>query len=240
MKARQSNLTTIGFDADDTLWQNEHFYRLTEARFAELLGEHRRCAGRVGAAARGRQAQSEALRLRHQELHAVDDRDGGRGDGRRPCRASVIGEILSIGREMLSHPIETLPHARETLEALAGSYRLVLITKGDLFDQERKLAQSGLGELFDAVEIVSDKDVDDLPPHLLAPRRRAGAEHDGRQFAEVGRRSGDRGRKLGRLCSARTHLGGRACRRAGRSSALPAGSSISGKLAAVIAEIEGR
>ena len=58
---------------------------------------------------------------------------------------------------MLAHPVETLPHARETLEKLAGDYRIVLITKGDLFDQERKLAQSGLGELFDAVEIVSEK-----------------------------------------------------------------------------------
>ena len=58
---------------------------------------------------------------------------------------------------MVAHPVETLPHARETLEALAGAYRIVLITKGDLFDQERKLAQSGLGDLFDAVEIVSQK-----------------------------------------------------------------------------------
>ena len=76
-------------------------------------------------------------------------------DGEVP--GSVIGEILAAGREMLSHPIEPLPYARETVEKLAGSYRLVLITKGDLFDQERKLAQSGLGDLFDAVEIVSDK-----------------------------------------------------------------------------------
>ena len=76
-------------------------------------------------------------------------------EGRVP--ASVIGEILEAGRDMLAHPVETLPCARETLEALAGNFRIVLITKGDLFDQERKLAQSGLGELFDAVEIVSDK-----------------------------------------------------------------------------------
>ncbi len=76
--------------------------------------------------------------------------------------ASVIGEILGAGRAMLSHPVETLPYAREALEALAGSYRIILITKGDLFDQERKLAQSGLGELFDAVEIVSDKERGDL------------------------------------------------------------------------------
>jgi putative hydrolase of the HAD superfamily len=58
---------------------------------------------------------------------------------------------------MLSHPVETLPRVRETLEALADSFALIMITKGDLFDQERKLAQSGLGELFDAIEIVSDK-----------------------------------------------------------------------------------
>ena len=71
--------------------------------------------------------------------------------------ASVIDGILAAGREMLTHPVETLPHVRETLETLARRYRLVLITKGDLFDQERKLAASGLGELFSAVEIVSDK-----------------------------------------------------------------------------------
>ena len=64
-------------------------------------------------------------------------------EGRVP--ASVIAEILAAGREMLRHPVETLPHVRETLEALAGDYRIVLITKGDLFDQERKLAAIGPG-----------------------------------------------------------------------------------------------
>src|SRR5690606_33535694 len=71
--------------------------------------------------------------------------------------AGVIGEILAAGREMLRHPVETLPHVHDTLEQLSGDFRLVLITKGDLFDQERKLAQSGLGDFFAAVEIVSDK-----------------------------------------------------------------------------------
>jgi putative hydrolase of the HAD superfamily len=71
--------------------------------------------------------------------------------------APVIGEILAAGREMLEHPVDLLPHARATVTALAAEYRMVLITKGDLMDQERKLAQSGLGDLFDGVEIVSDK-----------------------------------------------------------------------------------
>ena len=74
--------------------------------------------------------------------------------------AAVIGEILAAGREMLRHPVETLAACpRNAGGACRLDYRIVLITKGDLFDQERKLAQSGLGELFDAVEIVSDKNV---------------------------------------------------------------------------------
>ncbi|GAA2853579.1 putative hydrolase of the HAD superfamily [Aminobacter aminovorans] len=149
-------LTTIGFDADDTLWQNEQFFRMTERHFAELLAEH-----------------GEAEQLKSRLLEAEKRNLGTYGfgikgftlsmietaievtEGRVP--ASVIEKILAAGREMLSHPIETLPHVHDTLEALAGRYRLVLITKGDLFDQERKLAQSGLGDFFNAVEIVSDK-----------------------------------------------------------------------------------
>ncbi len=149
-------LTTIGFDADDTLWQNEQFFRLTEDRFAALLAEHaerdhlterliaaeRRNVGHYGFGIKG-----FTLSMIETAIEVTE--------GRVP--AAVIGEILAAGREMLRHPIETLPHVTETLQALAGDYRLVLVTKGDLFDQERKLAQSGLGELFDAVEIVSDK-----------------------------------------------------------------------------------
>ncbi|PTL79700.1 HAD family hydrolase [Vitiosangium sp. GDMCC 1.1324] len=158
MPSRTSSLTAIGFDADDTLWQNEHFYRLTEERFAALLSEHAE-ASHVSA----RLLEAEKRNLQHYGF-------GIKGftlsmietaieitEGRVP--ASVIQQILDAGREMLSHPVETLPHVRETIQQLRGSYRLILITKGDLFDQERKLAQSGLGELFDAVEIVSDKTV---------------------------------------------------------------------------------
>ncbi len=149
-------ITTIGFDADDTLWQNERFFRLTEERFVALLGDH-------GAAAEisGRLLEAERRNLAFYGFGikgfvlsmiatAIEITDG-------TVPAAVIGEILAAGREMAAHPVETLPQARETLERLAASHRLVLITKGDLFDQERKLAQSGLGELFHGVEIVSDK-----------------------------------------------------------------------------------
>ncbi|MCM2394852.1 HAD family hydrolase [Rhizobium sp. S95] len=150
------SLAVIGFDADDTLWQNEQYYRLTEEHFRELLadfaeGEH--VSERLLEAERRNLAQygfgikGFTLSMIETALEITE--------GRAP--GTVISEILSIGRNLLSHPVETMPHARDVLEALAGEYYLVLITKGDLFDQERKLAQSGLGDYFDAVEIVSDK-----------------------------------------------------------------------------------
>ena len=77
-------------------------------------------------------------------------------DGGAP--PEVVREILAAGREMLAHPVETLPGVDEVVTELSEHYRLVLITKGDLLDQERKLAASGLGDRFAAVEIVSEKD----------------------------------------------------------------------------------
>ncbi|MDQ2065947.1 HAD family hydrolase [Xinfangfangia sp. CPCC 101601] len=149
-------LTTIGFDADDTLWQNEAYFRLTQERFADLLRDHaepqhlserlleaeRRNIGAYGFGVKG-----FTLSMIETAIEVTE--------GRVP--ASVISEILGSGRAMLDHPVELLPHARDAVEALAQSHRIVLITKGDLLHQERKLAQSGLGDLFHAVEIVSDK-----------------------------------------------------------------------------------
>jgi putative hydrolase of the HAD superfamily len=149
-------LDTVGFDADDTLWHNERFFRLTQARFAELLVDHADTAAldaRLLAAERrnlghyGFGVKGFTLSMIETAIEVTD--------GRVPN--AVIAELLAAGREMLAHPIELLPHAREAVEAVADRYRVVLITKGDLLHQERKLAQSGLGELFDAVEIVSDK-----------------------------------------------------------------------------------
>ena len=152
-------LTTIGFDADDTLWQNEQFYRLTEEHFSGLLGDYAE-----GTHISERLLEAEKRNLEHYGFGikgftlsmietALEVTDG-------RVSSSAIREIIDSGREMLRHPVEVLPQVRETLERLAGRYRLVMITKGDLFDQERKLAASGLGELFNAVEIVSDKNAD--------------------------------------------------------------------------------
>ena len=153
---KPARLTTIGFDADDTLWQNEHFFRLTERRFAELLADHAD-PDHLGArllAAEKRNLGSYGFGIKGFTLSMIETAIEVT-NGHVPAR--VIEQILAAGREMLDHPVETLPHVTDTLERLAATHRIVLITKGDLFDQERKLAQSGLGEFFDAVEIVSDK-----------------------------------------------------------------------------------
>jgi putative hydrolase of the HAD superfamily len=168
---------TIGFDADDTLWHNERFFRATEERFAELLAGH---IEGPDLRARLREAERRNLGIYGFGIKgfvlsmietAVDVTEG-----RLP--GAVVGEILAMGREMLAHPIELLPHAREAVEAAAEEGEVVLITKGDLLHQERKLAQSGLGELFDAVEIVSDK----TPATYL----RVFARHAGRRAMMVG------------------------------------------------------
>ncbi|MBB3233500.1 HAD family hydrolase [Phyllobacterium endophyticum] len=152
-----ANITTIGFDADDTLWQNEQFFRMSERHFAELLAPH---ADTTDLSSRLLEVEKRNLDLYGFGIKgftlslietAVEITNG-------QVPSSVLAEILAAGREMLRHPVETLPHVQQTLERLNEDYRLVLITKGDLFDQERKLAQSGLGEFFDAVEIVSNKD----------------------------------------------------------------------------------
>ena len=154
-----AGLEAIGFDADDTLWHNEYFYRLTQERFCDLLRDfteadhlmdrlldaERRNLGHYGFGIKG-----FVLSMIETAIEVTEER----------VPASVIRELIAAGQDMLRHPIELLPFARDAVEAMAERYRVVLITKGDLLDQERKLAQSGLGELFDAVEIVSDKTAD--------------------------------------------------------------------------------
>lgn len=151
-----NRITTIGFDADDTLWQNEQFFRLTEERFVDLLKDHtdpKELPARLLAAEK-RNLGLYGFGIKGFTLSMIETALEVTGGNLPP---SVIAEILAAGREMLGHPVEPLPNVQDTLEALAGRFRLVMITKGDLFDQERKLAASGLGDFFTAIEIVSDK-----------------------------------------------------------------------------------
>lgn len=150
------SITTIAFDADDTLWQHEQFFRLTEARFAELLRDYTDIpdlnARLISAVTRNLQfygfgMKGFALSMIETALDVTEHRVPGR----------VIAEILAAARELLTHPIETIPYVDQTLTALQDRYRLILVTKGDVFDQERKIAASGLAEYFAAIDIVADK-----------------------------------------------------------------------------------
>ena len=145
----------IGLDADDTLWENETFFRVTEAEFCALLADHgdaEAIAGRLydtesaNLARYGYGIKGFMLSMVQTAIELTD----GRIDGRQ------IGRILDLGAEMLAHPVTLLPGVEEALDALAGR-RLILITKGDLMDQERKVAASGLAERFAGVEILAGK-----------------------------------------------------------------------------------
>ena len=150
-------ITTVGLDADDTLWHNETIFRLTQDRFRALMADV--------AAPQVLDARLAAVERRNLALYGYGvkgftlslietamELTGGDPPGR------IVADILAAGRDMLAHPVEPLPGVATALADLAADYRLVLITKGDLLHQEQKLAASGLGDLFAAVEIVSEKD----------------------------------------------------------------------------------
>ncbi|MBO6891169.1 MAG: HAD hydrolase-like protein [Roseibium sp.] len=165
-------LTTLGFDADDTLWHNERVFRLTEDRFADLLSNYSdksRLSERLLAAERrnvlhyGYGVKGFTLSMIETAIEVTDGK----------VSADVIAEILAAGRDMLSHPVAPLPYVEDTLKAVKDDYHLVLITKGDLFDQERKVSASGLDVYFDAIEIVSEKNAGTY--HTLFARHGTGA-----------------------------------------------------------------
>ena len=149
-------LTTICLDADDTLWHNERLFQFTQERFASLLSDY---AARDHVADRLRDAERRnlerygygikgfTLSMIEAALQVTENRVPG----------EVIAELIACGQKMLLEPIELLNGVEETVRTLSADFTLLLITKGDLLDQERKLAQSGLGELFDGIEIVSEK-----------------------------------------------------------------------------------
>jgi len=146
----------IGLDADDTLWINETLFRETEHEFFQLVKEYD---------VEHRLAQ-ELLSIEIQNLPAY-------GFGIKGFMLSMIetalkvsgntlpveriNNIIALGKKMMQAPVELLPEVQETLTTLQAKYRLVLVTKGDLKDQERKLAASGLEGFFHHIEIVSDK-----------------------------------------------------------------------------------
>jgi putative hydrolase of the HAD superfamily len=147
----------VGLDGDDTLWRNEEYFADTQEFFRDLVAPY---ADGVDLDARLAANERRNLELfgfgvKGFTLSMIETAltlTGHRIDGTR------IEEILSMGKELLAHPVELLDGVAETLDELRARHRLVLITKGDLFHQESKVAASGVAELFEGVEIVAEKD----------------------------------------------------------------------------------
>jgi len=147
----------VGLDADDTLWHNERQFSMTEARFETLVGPY---ADGVDLAERLLETESRNLAtlgygVKSFVLSMIETAIEVTA-GRVP--STVIAELLEAGKAMMVHPVELLDGVAEAVAALAARWPLVLITKGDLFHQESKLARSGLGDHFTRIEIVSEKD----------------------------------------------------------------------------------
>ena len=150
----------IAFDGDDTLWRNEMLFSMTQNRFCALLTRHVDIPAQViharlleterhNLSAYGYGIKGFVLSMVETAIEVTEKR----------VPAEDIHTILAFGRTMLEHPIELIEGAREVLETLRSrDHELWLITKGDLFDQESKIARSGLVPLFDRIEIVSEKD----------------------------------------------------------------------------------
>jgi len=152
------NITHIAFDADDTLWGHEHVFVDAKARCLKLL----------------RPYMKPGMDL-EQELYAFERKNlkifgyGVKGFSLSMIETAIelsggnisgteIKQIIALGKEMLAHDIELLPGVPEALAAFKPHFKLLLITKGDLFAQENKIARSGLAAEFDIIEVVSEKD----------------------------------------------------------------------------------
>ena len=156
MKNTYQNIKVIGFDADDTLWVNETYFRDAEAKFAELL-----CGFETK-----NKIDQELFKKEMQNLPTYGY--GVKGFvlsmvemalelSNYTISNTIISKILDIGKEMINQPVELLDGVEQTLITLSKNYKLIVATKGDLLDQERKLEKSGLLNYFHHIEVLSDK-----------------------------------------------------------------------------------
>lgn len=153
------SIRVLAFDGDDTLWHNESRFNLTQTALRDLLRRHVPNADVDGhlfevemrnLSLYGYGVKAFTLSMLETAIELTD--------GRIP--ASDLQVILAWGKRMLTEPTELLDGVEATLKEVSARHSMLLITKGDLFDQESKLARSGLAEMFSGVEILSDKNID--------------------------------------------------------------------------------
>ena len=152
-------LKLVGFDADDTLWHSEGFYRAVHDEFEKILGhyldlgnanvhEHLLDTERRNIKLFGYGAKGMTLSMLETAIALTDE----------SISAKHLHEIMTLGKEVLSHPVQLIDGIAQAVSEVAMEYQIVLITKGDLFHQESKVARSGLSAAFGRIEIVSEKD----------------------------------------------------------------------------------
>ncbi len=162
MKELAENIKFIAFDADDTLWVNEPYFREAEAEYCALLSRFAPPEEIIATlyevemknlAPYGYGAKAFTLSLMETAIGFSN------ASTAAPLTPTEMGKIIEIGTSLISIPIEILPGVEELLGKLSGSgkYTLVVATKGDLLDQQRKLRRSGLDRYFHHVEVMSDK-----------------------------------------------------------------------------------
>jgi putative hydrolase of the HAD superfamily len=155
---RIDNFDVVAFDADDTLWRCEDAFRHAESRFVDLVGPHVPRGVDVDAALRAVEKADvpvsgygvKAFTLSMARA-AIDVTEGA-------IPSAVVGDLLDIGRTMLLESVHLLPHVSEVLAVVAANIRIVLITKGDLVHQTRKVTTSGIEHHFSDIEILLEKD----------------------------------------------------------------------------------
>lgn len=146
----------IGFDADDTLWVNEPYYREAEEEFVRIVKAYG-----VGGDIAGKLFETEIANLRLYgygiKAFMLSLVECAITLSKGAVSSDDIHRIIEIGKAMLDRPIELLDDVKEVLKELSPDYRLIVATKGDLLDQERKMKRSGISDSFHHIEVMSDK-----------------------------------------------------------------------------------
>jgi|TARA_B110000971_G_C19865466_1_gene433636 putative hydrolase of the HAD superfamily len=150
------NIKVIAFDADDTLWSNETYFREAEEAFAALLSQYE-TKSEIDKVLFKTEIKNLAIYGYGIKGFVLSMIECALVLSNHKLPQETIQKILDIGKEMLEKPIELLDGVEEVLQYLQGKYRLIVATKGDLLDQERKLEKSNLLKYFHHVEVMSDK-----------------------------------------------------------------------------------
>lgn len=156
MEIDYSNIKVIGFDADDTLWVNETYFREAELEFAKLLAPYE-TANKIDQELFKRQIENLPLYGYGIKGFILSMVENALEMSNNSISNTTIEAILNIGKDMLNKPVNLLEGVEKVLDELSKDYRLIVVTKGDLLDQERKLEKSGLLNFFHHIEVLSDK-----------------------------------------------------------------------------------